>query len=306
MKRHLVLVPLLMYCAADASIAHAFDWNSMWRTPDQQAARLLQQGKYAELQSVAPSTEWSGIGHYKSADYAAAAAAFGGDESVRSLYNRATAEVQTGDYASAIAHFTQLLETDSLHSDALHNKQIAEKLLELEQQSQQQDQGQQGEEGQQGQQGEQGEQSGEKQQSAPGEQDQPGDSQAAEPGDPEPRDEQNADQQSAQSNPPSADGETGQGTGEQPIDQRDREEEAKAAAALAAEAQQQAEQSPQAEQQEQSVSAVENDRPLTEQEQATEQWLRRIPDDPAGLLRRKLQQSHNSEYPEVVDSAQPW
>ena len=48
------------------------------------------------------------------------------------------------------------------------------------------------------------------------------------------------------------------------------------------------------------------ERPLSEGEQATEQLLRRIPDDPAGLLRRKLEQSHRSEYPEVRDAREPW
>jgi len=45
---------------------------------------------------------------------------------------------------------------------------------------------------------------------------------------------------------------------------------------------------------------------LTEQQQATEQWLRQIPDDPAGLLQRKLQNRHMTDYPEVRDSAKPW
>ena len=53
-------------------------------------------------------------------------------------------------------------------------------------------------------------------------------------------------------------------------------------------------------------SAGQREEPLTESEQATEQWLRRIPDDPAGLLRRKLEQSHRIEYPEVRNAQEPW
>jgi len=41
---------------------------------------------------------------------------------------------------------------------------------------------------------------------------------------------------------------------------------------------------------------------MTEREQATEQWLRQIPDDPDGLLRRKLLQNHRSEYPNVLET----
>ena len=50
-----------------------------------------------------------------------------------------------------------------------------------------------------------------------------------------------------------------------------------------------------------------------EQQQAMEQWLRRIPDDPGGLLRRKFRsqyqryrrdQDGNELWPD--DEAQPW
>jgi Ca-activated chloride channel family protein len=92
-------------------------------------------------------------------------------------------------------------------------------------------------------------------------------------------------------------------------EQSDAEEQAAAEdarKALAAEARQQA--SPGDESKESaSQGGVESmQRPLTESEQATEQLLRRIPDDPAGLLRRKLEQSHRSEYPEVRDADEPW
>ena len=50
-----------------------------------------------------------------------------------------------------------------------------------------------------------------------------------------------------------------------------------------------------------------------EQQQAMEQWLRRVPDDPGGLLRRKFRhqyqrtgrdQDGNSVWPD--DEVQPW
>jgi len=45
---------------------------------------------------------------------------------------------------------------------------------------------------------------------------------------------------------------------------------------------------------------------LTEREQANEQWLRQIPDDPAGLLQRKIQNRHLTDFPKVIDSDKPW
>ncbi len=43
---------------------------------------------------------------------------------------------------------------------------------------------------------------------------------------------------------------------------------------------------------------------LTEQEQALEQWLKKVPDDPGGLLRRKFRYQYSLREPrEAVD---PW
>ena len=37
---------------------------------------------------------------------------------------------------------------------------------------------------------------------------------------------------------------------------------------------------------------MESDEPLTEEEQAREQWLRKIPDNPGNLLRNKFRYQH--------------
>ena len=46
--------------------------------------------------------------------------------------------------------------------------------------------------------------------------------------------------------------------------------------------------------------------PLGEREQASEELLRRIADDPAGLLRQKIFLNHRIEYPEVEDAVRDW
>ncbi len=44
---------------------------------------------------------------------------------------------------------------------------------------------------------------------------------------------------------------------------------------------------------------------ITEEEKATEQWLKRVPDDPGGLLRRKFYYQYK-QLPNQNDSEQPW
>ena len=44
---------------------------------------------------------------------------------------------------------------------------------------------------------------------------------------------------------------------------------------------------------------------ITEQQKATEQWLKRIPDDPGGLLKRKFLYQYN-QIPDQQNETQPW
>ncbi|MDT8282048.1 MAG: hypothetical protein RQ982_04460, partial [Gammaproteobacteria bacterium] len=44
---------------------------------------------------------------------------------------------------------------------------------------------------------------------------------------------------------------------------------------------------------------------ISEDEKATEQWLKRIPDDPGGLLRRKFYYQYK-QLPNQNDDEKPW
>ena len=45
---------------------------------------------------------------------------------------------------------------------------------------------------------------------------------------------------------------------------------------------------------------------LDEEQQAEEQWLRRIPDDPSGLLRRKFKYMYSKEKRKLSPDEQYW
>jgi Ca-activated chloride channel family protein len=79
------------------------------------------------------------------------------------------------------------------------------------------------------------------------------------------------------------------------------------------EAARQAEENPDGEPEQLTEEQLAELRRLQEQEQAMEQWLRRIPNDPGGLLRRKFRyqyqrmgkdQDGNDLWPD--DEVQPW
>ena len=298
------LTLLLWLCVSNHALA---DWQDWWRTPEQQARAAYDKGDNDELMRLAPDATWQGVAEHEDANYESAAKTFdevvtrqdlagNTGEATRALYNRAVSEVRLGEYEKAVESFDQVLERNPEFADAQYNREIASQLAQQQEQQQQQSssQPQAGDESDDDNDSEsqdpseQQDSSSDEEQSQSGEQ-QPGDSQASE------RSEQ-AESGAEQGDSDASDTES---EAEQLRDQQAAQE------ALDAEAQQSRDDDGQSDQDD-SLSAAQREEPLSESEQATEQWLRRIPDDPAGLLRRKLEQSHRIEYPEVRNAQEPW
>ncbi len=310
-----------------ANPAHAVDWRDLWETPAQRAERRLASGEYRQLAEDAPDAHWEGIARYKAGELDAAATAFDralqdspsekSDAGMATRYNQATVAARQGRYEDAIAGFDTVLEADPTHAAAQHNRGIAEKLQALEE-AQEKPSDNASDNGD----GEGAEDSRTEQDASADPDGQNGGEAQGEGGPQDPgsdgrqREEQTnaageeaGEQGEGEKGDDTRDAQTGAEGGE---DAGDPEEDAEsAAAALTAEAE--AEQSEAGEKatdeasgDEADLAAAPTDKPLSESEQATEQWLRRIPDDPAGLLRRKLQQSHLNDYPEVRGSAERW
>ena len=274
--------------------AHAGWWDNLWFTPNQQGTQLLEEQDYTGLQQM-DDAKWQGIGHYHSGDHEQAAEQFALHDDIADRYNQATALTQSGDYDKAIELFDDVLQREPGHENATHNRAIAEQLKQLQQQEQQEQQEQQNDsQGEQGDEGEQGEnQSGDasEQQSQDSNADQSAQNEGDESG------EQNGQQNPDASDASSDADDTAQSD---PVDEQSEE-----STTTDAESADSAEGDSDSQTQSEAQAGVEQE-PLTEQEQATEQWLRRIPDDPAGLLRRKLQRSHATEYPNVGNGESPW
>jgi Ca-activated chloride channel family protein len=232
--------------------SQAFDWQQLWQTEDQQAERLLEQGEAAQAAEAFKNPQWRGTANYRAGEFSAAEKDFAQGTSAETLYNLANSLTQQGRYDDAIAAYNEALKQQPQLADAEHNREIAQKLKALQQQQQQEQQQQSGQDQQQ--QDQQG-QDQKQQQSQTGE-----NSQQQDPG----------DQQEQQSAQQESDGEQQEQTKEQQKQQQSGERNG--------------EQKP-GEQQ----SAGADESPLDpETQQALEQWLRQIPDDPAGLMREKF------------------
>ncbi|MDX2413063.1 MAG: VWA domain-containing protein [Woeseiaceae bacterium] len=255
--------------------AEASIWDDIWMTRDQQAQRKLRQGEAADAVELFESPDWLAVAQYRAQDYAESAAAFAENEDTQSLYNLGNALARQGELESAIDAYEQVLEIDPDDADAEYNRDLLAQLLEQQQQEQEQQQESSDQQGE----GEQSESDGESQESSDSESDSEGEPQESD----SQRDEQEASQEDLD--------------------------------ALQEELQRAAEEAQQNEEMPQQLTQEELEalRREQEQQQAMEQWLRRIPNDPGGLLRRKFRyqyqktgkdQDGNNTWPD--DEVQPW
>jgi Ca-activated chloride channel family protein len=283
-RKGLVLT-LLVFVLPVAEPAHALSWQDLWLTKDQQAERLLEDGSAADAAQLFEDQRWRAVANFRAGDYGSSAAGFGELEDNESLYNLGNALARMGEFEAAISAYDEVIEADPDNEDALYNRDLLQDMLEQQQDSQSGDQGNQENASDSG--------GGAQQSEGASQSDQAG--QEGETGD------------------PGAEGEQGESSvrDEEAASQEDLEAMQQELERAAEEAQQQAAEAQ--EQQGMTQEDAEAMRRAQEQTQAMEQWLRRIPDDPGGLLRRKFRyqyqrqgrdQDGNNLWPD--DEVQPW
>ena len=268
------LVPVFLLTAPPD--ADAFDWQALWQNDDQRALQMYREGEHRQAAELFDNEDWQATASYRAGDYAAAAESWQQREDVDAAYNYATALAQQGRYDEALAAYDRLLEQQPGYEDAIFNRQAIEEWMK--QQPPQQNPGQQGE--QQQQQEQQSGDASERQQQS--QQDGAGDGAEGKPQ----QGLTGADEQPREQNQ-----QGGQSTEEEQVQNEsggDAEEQQPAGSETQqAEAQQaEAQRSPGEDSQSQAEGQASLDQQMSEQ--AAQQWLRKIPDDPGGLLRRKF------------------
>lgn len=261
-------------------VAHAFGWTSLWQRDDQRAWEALHEGDAKAAAALARSPSLRGSALYRADEPEAAAEAFARETDADAHYNRGNALARAERFEEALDAYAEALALDPDMEDARANHAAVEQWLR-----QQQQQPQSGEDPQSGQgegndgqsppqegEGEgEGDSEGER-----GEQESEGEGKQRQPGDAEGGDQRdNADAGDGESVAPPEDADAG--------DEGNRDFGEQMQQALEQARQQAPEGQP---------SPAGEDPATMEQRQAVEQWLRRVPDDPGGLLRRKFLIEH--------------
>jgi len=260
--------------------SYAFEWQDLWQTKDQQAQQAFNKQDYAKAAAQFENPDWKAAAHYKAGEYDKALENLKNSKSADSAYNQGNALAQAGQLEEALKAYEKALGLNPNDSDAKTNKDIVEKELEKQKQEQNK-QDQQKDDKQQSQ--------GDSQQNKDGEQSEKSDEQKESEGKPEqkPEQKQSDKQQSAENQ-----------------DQQNKPEEKKPEAEKPQQAEQdQAKEPPKEQPQEQAPASAQ---PTDEQQQANEQWLNRIPDDPAGLLKRKFKYQYGQRGRRSGSNAEAW
>ncbi len=118
----------LLVLLAPPQPAQAFSWKDLWLRPDQQASQLLHQGEAAAAARRFHDPKWRATAQYRAGDFAAAAKGFAGNDA-DSLYNKGNALARAGQLQAAKRAYEAALAAGGEHPDARFNRDLVERLL---------------------------------------------------------------------------------------------------------------------------------------------------------------------------------
>lgn len=263
--------------------AQAISWNELWLNADQRGKHAYQQEQHAEAAELFQDPAWKASAYFRSGQYEKSLHALEGIETADAFYNKGNALAKLGNIAEAINSYQKALTLDPEHEDAQYNLDLLKKLQQQQdpQQSPQSDSAQSEQQSQQ-QQPQDSADSGESAQN-PADQTQSQQHQSGSQQTPQEKGD-NSEQASATENAENDNENNNSTTTPVPANkEQNAQETAEPQNAMTSETQ---------------------ETPLSEEQQATEQWLRRIPDDPGGLLRRKFRYQYGQGKQQ--QEQEPW
>lgn len=291
------ILPAPQPALADTSIPV---WQSLWKNKDQLASEKLEQGETQQAATLFTDPEWKAAAEYRSGNYQEAADLLSDINTVEAHYNRANALAKAGKLQQALDAYEQALTLDPDHKDAKHNHQLVE-------QAKQQQESQQGdsEDSSNSESSEnksdkssddssqqQSDSSDSEQNNEQGQQSSDGASQPDDDDDSNNDSENDSIQQQNQDSEPTDESENGSSS-EQMEPEDDSEKD-----------QSQSKPSDEKQAQNQQSTGIDPDSIPDLDQQQTQQWLKKIPDDPGGLLKRKFKYQYSRD--KKPSSSEAW
>ena len=273
-RRGLLILALAMIVPLPQP-AFAGVWDDLWSRGDQQAMDAFEKGDTETAAELFDDPRWRAASNFRAGNYKQAAEALKDPQTSDDWYNLGNIQAHNGDFQNAIKSYKQSLELNPKMEDATFNMGVIKQLLQQQMQAQAQESNEEDSDGEeaQAQKSEAGEQDGEEDMT------------------------QNTDKQEQEENQ-QGDSAEEQAESEQQQEQADSESE---------ESGQQDESvaDEQGESGEEQTNTNEGET-MPEDEQAIEQWLRQVQDNPSQMLKRKFRYQQRREGKNTAQGEDPW
>ena len=339
------ILPLPSPAYAEAAAENPYlNTKHLWSSPDQKAMKDFNHGDNENAAREFTQSDWKASAYYRNGDYQAAANVLEKTDHSDGFYNRANALAQLGNYEEAIKAYDKAIELNENNEDAIYNREQVKKALQQQQKNSEQQDSEQQDSEQNESDKDESEQDKSDQEKSDQQQDQQEDSekkdskqqdsssqnneenqQQSEQSEQQPENTESDEQRSDEQRPDEKQPDESQQQEEQELKQRDAETEKQQQEKEQSQYEKDQHEQKKQDNAEQDSNAQENDNlenkesedkpmeievnpveaSITEQEKATEQWLKRIPDDPGGLLRRKFLYQYK-QIPNQSDENEPW
>ncbi|WP_454784909.1 tetratricopeptide repeat protein [Legionella sp. WA2024007413] len=275
---------------------HAFSWQDLWSTPDQQGRELMKKNQFKQAKETFTRSDWTAAAAYRAGDYQKAAELYQDLNNEQGYYNQGNALAHMGQYEEAIKAYDKALAINAANQDAIYNKKLVEDLLKKDkekkqnkdqQNKDQQNQDQQNKEQQNKEQQNKDQQN--KDQQNKDQQNKEQQNKEQQNKDQQNKEQQNKEQQNKEQQNKDQQNKDQQNKDQQNKEQQNKEQQNKDQQNKEQQNKEQQNKDQQNKEQQNSEAQSETER---EKQQAKEQWLRLIPDDPGGLMREKFLRDH--------------
>jgi Ca-activated chloride channel family protein len=125
---NLIKLIMVVYLALTSCAAFAWQWSDLWHTSDQQGQELLQKGKPKEAAYVFANKDWQAVAQYRAGEYAQAYEQFGSNKTSDAQYNAGNAAAYQGKYAESVKAYDKAIALNPNNEDAIANRDIVKKL----------------------------------------------------------------------------------------------------------------------------------------------------------------------------------
>ncbi|VAW60901.1 Aerotolerance protein BatB / Aerotolerance protein BatC [hydrothermal vent metagenome] len=290
--------------------AQAIEWSSLWKNSDQQGEAALQKGEAEKAAGLFNDPEWKATAQYRAGQYQQAAEQLSNIDTPQANYNRGNALAKAGQLDQAIEAYNRAIELQADHEDAIYNKQLLEKAQQEKKDNKEKEKEKNKDDKNEDQKDKNQQNSDSSQQDdSKSENSDNKDSKSGESGSEKSGSENNSssdNNKEENSNQASQDNkQTSTNSEKEAREKKIREKEAEEKEARErAEKNTEQENTPEDEKQRaQRAREIAEQTPDLNQQQ-TQQWLNKIPDDPGGLLRRKFQYQYSQDKRQ--EENQPW